>query len=498
MKKSNLIAILSIFGVVLFFAGNIKAQQQTVTFPCLGFPQYFSVPPGVTQITAEVVGSDGSGADPNRGGFGEAIGGKGVKLTTNITVTPGDILKVYSGCTTGYGFTRGGKGQTGYKLFFDLLFWVGTSGGGSSAILKENTVLAAAGGGGTAGLPGIFSLNSGRGGDAIAATGRGGNGIGAVPGIGGSFGGSTIPNGDGADGYIYPSSRLGGGGGGGGGIYNVGTLNLNNSTVSGNQILSNPTIGGGIHNANNGTTNLSSCTVAFNSSVFRGGGIYNDGSGTFNVENTIVAKNTAPSGGANGFGDFVSNGFNLIGNNNSITGFTNGTNNDIVGTSGVPVDPLLDPLTNNGGPTQTHALQATSPAIDKGNAGFGIVTDQRGNARFIDAPSAINLPGSNFSDIGAYEFAAPTAAAVGVSGRVLTDQKRGLRNATVILIDGEGNSRSINTGSFGYFKFSDVVVGETYVLLVRSKSFHFAPQIITVNEEVIDFNLFAESTQLKK
>ncbi|MBU2051224.1 MAG: carboxypeptidase-like regulatory domain-containing protein [Gammaproteobacteria bacterium] len=279
---------------------------------------------------------------------------------------------------------------------------------------------------------------------------------------------------------------------GGGGIYNSGTLNINSSTVSGNQALNGTTIGGGIHNANNSTTNLSNSTVAFNSSVFRGGGVYNGSAGTnFNVQNTIIAQNTASSGGPDGFGAFVSNGFNLIGTNNSITGFTNGTNGDIVGTNGSPIDPLLNPLADNGGPTQTHELQSTSPAIDKGNSGFGIVTDQRGNVRFIDAVSAINIPGGNNSDIGAYEFSAPTAASVSVSGKVLTAQKRGIRNAQVLLIDGEGNIQTITTGTFGYYRFRNVEIGEAYVLIVRSKSFHFAPQIVTINEELNDLNLIA-------
>jgi hypothetical protein len=281
--------------------------------------------------------------------------------------------------------------------------------------------------------------------------------------------------------------------GSGGGIYNAGTLNLSNSTISGNQSNG---LGGGILNEINSTANLSSSTVAFNSTTFRGGGVYNNSNGTvFNVQNTIIAQNTATNRSPDGEGDFVSKGFNLIGNvgtNVLLVGFTNGTNGDIVGTNVSPIDPQLIPLADNGGPTQTLALQSTSPAIDKGNSGFGIVTDQRGNARFIDATIAANIPGGNNSDIGAYEFSAPSAASVSVSGRVLTAEKRGLRNASVILIDSDGNFRTINTGSFGYFRFKDVEIGETYVLLVRSKNFRFTPQIITVADEVTNLNLIAQ------
>src|SRR5690606_708942 len=59
------------------------------------------------------------------------------------------------------------------------------------------------------------------------------------------------------------------------------------------------------------------------------------------------------------------------------------------------VDPMLGPLAFNGGPTQTHALLAGSPAIDKGSNPAALTTDQRG-APFVrvSGPQA---------DIGAYE-----------------------------------------------------------------------------------------------
>jgi hypothetical protein len=58
--------------------------------------------------------------------------------------------------------------------------------------------------------------------------------------------------------------------------------------------------------------------------------------------------------------------YNLIGKNDNSTGFT--AIGDQTGTIATPLNPLLDPLANNGGPTQTRALRPTSPAIDKGNS----------------------------------------------------------------------------------------------------------------------------------
>jgi hypothetical protein len=69
---------------------------------------------------------------------------------------------------------------------------------------------------------------------------------------------------------------------------------------------------------------------------------------------------------------------------------------------------------------------------------------------------------------------APTAAAVSVGGRVRTAQGAGIRNAVVTLTAPDGASRSTRTGAFGYFRFENVPVGETYVIGVTSRRYEFA------------------------
>ena len=132
-----------------------------------------------------------------------------------------------------------------------------------------------------------------------------------------------------------------------------------------------------------------------------GGGIFNS-AGTVNVKNTIVAGNSASSSGPDCSGTPTSQGYNLIGDDTDCS-FTPDTG-DLVGTGASPIDPLLDALADNGGPTQTHALDPNSPAIDAGNPatpGSGgnacEATDQRGVAR----------PVGPRCDIGAFEFEAP-------------------------------------------------------------------------------------------
>ena len=129
-----------------------------------------------------------------------------------------------------------------------------------------------------------------------------------------------------------------------------------------------------------------------------------------NARNTIIAKNTAPSGGPDFNGTLASQGFNLIGNNSGAT-ITPAQLTDQIGTAGAPIDPLLGPLQNNGGPTQTQALLTNSPALDKGHSS-GSNTDQRGFTRPVDNPAIPNATGGDGSDIGAFEvqLPAPTSA----------------------------------------------------------------------------------------
>src|SRR5262249_6761488 len=114
------------------------------------------------------------------------------------------------------------------------------------------------------------------------------------------------------------------------------------------------------------------------------------GVATATLQNSIVANNS----GRNCFGAITSNGYNL--SSDASCPFTN--SGDLNNT-----DPLLGPLQNNGGPTQTMALPSGSPAIDAGNpagctdeAGNLLKTDQRGKPR----PDHEDTRGC---DIGAYE-----------------------------------------------------------------------------------------------
>ncbi|MFL5796423.1 MAG: choice-of-anchor Q domain-containing protein [Actinomycetota bacterium] len=170
----------------------------------------------------------------------------------------------------------------------------------------------------------------------------------------------------------------------GGGIFtNTGTVTVQDSTVSGNTTNGNPAFGGGIH-INGGTVTVQDSTVSGN--TVNGGGVAFGGGinigGTASVTATIVSGNSVSGAGTFGpdcNGSFTSGGYNLIGNTKDCSGF--------VGTDLQNVDPKLDTLKDNGGPTQTMGLLAGSPALNAipltagGACMVGQTTDQRGAPR---------------------------------------------------------------------------------------------------------------------
>ena len=63
----------------------------------------------------------------------------------------------------------------------------------------------------------------------------------------------------------------------------------------------------------------------------------------------------------------ISGAYNLIGIDTGLSGISNGSNGNQIGTAASPIDPKIGPLANNGGSTLTHALLAGSPAINAGS-----------------------------------------------------------------------------------------------------------------------------------
>jgi hypothetical protein len=235
---------------------------------------------------------------------------------------------------------------------------------------------------------------------------------------------------------IIADGSVSGDGGSGGGIFNTGTLSITNTTLSGNSVPGTKgTAGGGLENVY-GTVSISNSTITNNSANSNdgiGGGIFND-YGTMTISNSTIASNSANAGGGIGNVDstmtisnstIVSNSASYEGGGISITGGTVSSDGSIVAenTGGdcdgsiqdqgynldsdsscftaqtsLHTNPQLSPLANNGGPTQTMALQQSSPAIDTIPAANCPTTDQRGFLRPDDSETTC--------DMGAYESGA--------------------------------------------------------------------------------------------
>ncbi len=85
-----------------------------------------------------------------------------------------------------------------------------------------------------------------------------------------------------------------------------------------------------------------------------------------------------------------------------------------------------------------------------------------------------------------------TAAGVEVSGRVVTPDGRGIRNASVFITDASGARRQATTSSFGIYRFEEVEAGKTYTISVASKQYRFTPRVIQVVDSLTDFDFVGQ------
>lgn len=85
-----------------------------------------------------------------------------------------------------------------------------------------------------------------------------------------------------------------------------------------------------------------------------------------------------------------------------------------------------------------------------------------------------------------------TAASVSIAGRVTETFGRGVSGARVALTDSNGNIRYAMTNFFGYFRFTQIAAGETYILTATHKRYEFFAQIVSVNDDRDDINFVGD------
>ena len=179
--------------------------------------------------------------------------------------------------------------------------------------------------------------------------------------------------------YIEDSTFEGNTAQNGGALWNKGTVDIVNSTFSGNiSVTYSDHQGGAIYNR--GDLTITNSTFDENAAENSTAGIYNYVNGQLSLINTIIANSTAGTDCDSASGTIIVNINNLIEDDSCGPDFSG--------------DPSLGPLADNGGPTQTHALLKGSNAIDKGDLTACPAVDQRGVAR----PKGLGC------DLGAYEL----------------------------------------------------------------------------------------------
>jgi hypothetical protein len=186
----------------------------------------------------------------------------------------------------------------------------------------------------------------------------------------------------------------------GGAIYNDGGMvSIVNATLSGNVAQSGtgastpPSFAAGIY-SRNGTLAINNSTIT-NNTAAAGRGVFAvaaAGSATVEIFSSIIGQAEAsPTNFDLTIGTDEGGTINVSGANNLIR-----RQNDLVQITVASDDPLLGPLTNNGGSTPTHALSDSSPAMKQGSNRLSLSTDQRGAAH-------LRVVGGQ-ADIGAFEI----------------------------------------------------------------------------------------------
>lgn len=383
---------------------------------------------GVTVRDSGAEGGSGGNGDPDpganyldrAGGPGGSASGGGIYSTGTLTIQNSTLRGNAAGGGTG-GSAVSASGITGPDSGAGGLARGGAVFNGGTLTIENSTLNdnSADGGFGGQGGPSGINIEGGKGGDAGAGLGGGVYSAGQTTIIG-----STV-----SVNYAY-AGTVGGGGDGngplegdngddgdpshgiGGGIEHVEdavpgpeVLTLTNSTISGNEANVHPFypgigFGGGIGTGDSAVLNATHVTLVDNTAR-NGGQNLGAVNGPVALRATIIASRAAGSPAGNclyGAAVVASNGFNL--DDGTSCGFGPGTDRE-------DVEPQLAALAANGGSTQTHLPQATSPVVDAVTAGCPPpAADQRGTTRAQGAGC----------EIGAVEIAAQAPIGGGGAG----------------------------------------------------------------------------------
>lgn len=287
-------------------------------------------------------------SDPGSPGMGGAIFNQGTLVITRCTFT-GNIAKGGGGTSSLPGCSRGGDGQGGAIANQNSLSLV-------ACTLVNN---AAQGG------PGGTFYNTGAHGGCTGGVGSGGAIHNFATGNLSLSNCTIVANSATAPDCWFGSIACQGAAAQGGGIANFGNLSVVHCTLANNSVVGGDSTAGFFGPYDGGASSGGSLYCAPNSVAVLGDTI-------FAPNSTVGGAPSGPpavTGAANGpdvNGGVTSQGHNLLGRSDGCTGFTD---EDLLGgtTDDTRLDPILGPLDNYGGTTQTLSLLVGSPAIDAAN-----------------------------------------------------------------------------------------------------------------------------------
>ena len=92
---------------------------------------------------------------------------------------------------------------------------------------------------------------------------------------------------------------------------------------------------------------------------------------------------------------------------------------------------------------------------------------------------------------GQVELSAAAPDQAEISGRLLNSFGQGIPHARITLTDTAGQTRSIISNGFGYYRFGNLQVGQTYTISARSRGWTFTPLTVSVTDELVSFDMIA-------
>ena len=90
----------------------------------------------------------------------------------------------------------------------------------------------------------------------------------------------------------------------------------------------------------------------------------------------------------------------------------------------------------------------------------------------------------------------PRSAAASISGRVLTHGGVGIGGVKVTATDPLGGVRTVNSSSFGLYRFDGVLSPETYTVRATSKRYRFHQRVIQVTGDATDIDFLDQEDPL--